>query len=181
MPAGRKPKPTAQHAQERAAGLKRGNDALNTEDPLARETLDPTVALDSWPPAPAHFSKRARELYHEFAGFLRDYRCLTYKTLYSVRVLAHLYAELEDLQERVTRDGHTVEGAQGIKRNPDSQAYDTVVGRVTSLFSELGFTPSGASRVKPSMVAPSSNKAPTGVSRSNPAAVLAHFRTPRQQ
>lgn len=176
---GRKKVPTTVAVASQIETGNPGGNAVNIEDPLARETMDPTRVLDRVPDPPKHFNKRAREFYHEFAGYLQDWRCLTLKTLHTVRVLAHAYAELEELQIRVQEEGHVVETMQGVKRNPTSQAYDTMTGRVVGLLSELGMTPTSAAKLKPSQIAPGSERAPKGVAAANPMSVLASFRAGR--
>lgn len=143
-------RPTALRSHKRAALN------LNREDPLYVEAQSPTALLgpENLPPPPKSFNARHVKHYKEFARRMRDYRILTEKQISVLTQCAWLAAEVEELQEHIAKHGHFVTHRLGGRtQSPESKACLQFQKMFLTALTDIGMTPVGASKIKPSRVA----------------------------
>lgn len=133
---GRKPKPVAQKA---AAGNP-GKRKLNHNQP------DVTVLMIA-PPAPEWMGEYARAMWERTAPELIDAKVLAMTDLHVLEGFCMAYDRWREAEADTLKNGITIRGPQGFKKNPAVTVANEAMRQMTSYGAALGLDPSSRQRL----------------------------------
>lgn len=131
---GRKPKPTA--VKELAGNP--GHRPLNKREPKPRTAVR----------RPRGLTGLRRAFWDEHAPELERLQILTGVDSPAFRLMTEAYAFALEAAAEVRHDGFTVEGRDGVKKNPTAQVFRDNAALFKSLAVEFGMTPSARARLR---------------------------------
>lgn len=100
------------------------------------------------PEPPQSLCEYGRVLWGETATELFNRRLLTVVNLAALEIYCAAFARTRDLNERIGRDGYTIENSKGwVMANPEIAIASQSAKLMMSLAKEFGFTPGSQSRI----------------------------------